>query len=48
MPTAAKKIKAMLEGSKNIEYTDTTVTIRSAMTEENKAQIKALAEEMCK
>ena len=46
-PTAAKKIRAMLEGSKNIEYTDTTVTIRSAMTEENKAGIAALAREIC-
>jgi len=47
-PTAARKIKGMLETSKNIEYAEATVTIRSAMTEENKAQIKALAEEMCK
>ena len=47
-PTAARKIKAMLEGSKNIEYTDTTVTIRSAITEENKVQIAALASEICK
>ena len=46
-PTAARKIKAMLEGAKNIEYTDTTVTIRSAMTEENKAEIAALAREIC-
>ena len=48
MPTAAKKIKAMLEGSKNVEFSENVVTIRSAMTDENKAQIKALAEEMCK
>jgi len=47
-PTAARKIKAALEGSKNITFADTTVTIRSAMTEENKAQIAALANEMCK
>ena len=47
-PMAAKKIKAMFEGSKGIEFTDTTVTIRSAMTENNKKQLKLLAEELCK
>ena len=47
-PMAAKRIRAMLEGSKNITYTDTTVTLRSALTEENKAAIKALALELCK
>lgn len=39
---AAKVIKGMFDGSKNIEFAD-TVTIRSAMTEENKAQLEALA-----
>ena len=48
MPTAAKVIKKMLEGSKNLTFTDTTVTIKSAMNEDNKAQIKALAQEICK
>ena len=47
-PMAAKKIKAMLEGCKDITFTETTVTIRSAMTEENKNQIKLLAKELCK
>ena len=47
-PMAAKKIKAMLEGSKALTFTDTTVTIRSAMTEENRNDIRALAEELCK
>lgn len=46
MPTAAKVIKKMLESSKGIEYAETTVTVRSAVSEENKAQIKALAAEM--
>ena len=41
-PNAAKVIKGMFEGSKNIEFVD-TVTIKSAMTEENKAQLEALA-----
>ena len=47
-PMAAKKIKSMFEGSKGITFTDTTVTIRSAMTEENKKELKALAEELCR
>lgn len=41
-PNAAKVVKGMFEGAKNIEFAD-TVTIRSAMTEENKAQLDALA-----
>ena len=45
-PMAAKKIKQMFEGSKNISFTETTVTLRSAMNEENKEQIKALAKEL--
>ena len=47
-PTAARKIKGMLENSKNITFAENTVTIRSAMNEDNKAQIRALAAEMCK
>ena len=47
-PVAAKKIKSMLESSKNLTFTDTTVTLRSAMNEANKEQIKALAQELCK
>lgn len=45
-PTAARIMKARFEKSKNIEYAETTVTIKSAMTEENKEQIAALAKEM--
>ncbi|MDE6726736.1 MAG: FprA family A-type flavoprotein [Oscillospiraceae bacterium] len=41
-PTAAKIIKSMLEDCKDITPLD-TVTIKSAMTEDNKAQIEALA-----
>ena len=47
-PVAAKKIRAMLEQSKNISFTDNTVTVRSALNEENKEQISALALELCK
>ena len=47
-PTAAKIIKGMLEKSKDITYTDTTVTIKSAMSEENIKQLEALADELMK
>ena len=47
-PLAAKVMKKMLEGSKNLLYTDTTVSIMSAMNDENKKQIDALAQELCK
>ena len=41
-PNAAKVIKGMFENSKNIEIVD-TITIKSALTAENEAQIDALA-----
>lgn len=44
--TAAKTIKAMLENSKNLTFTDTTVTIKSALNDESRAQIEALANEL--
>ncbi len=47
-PLAAKTIKKMLEGSKNITYTDTTVTIRSALDERSSGELEALAEELCR
>ena len=47
-PTAAKVIKGMLEKSKDITYTDTTVTIKSAMNEESLKQLEALADELMK
>lgn len=47
-PTAAKTMKAMFEKSKNINYIDTTVTLRSAMTEENAEAIERMAEELCR
>ena len=47
-PFAAKIMKNMLEKSKNITFTDTTVKIMSALSEESTAQIDALAEELCK
>ncbi len=47
-PAAAKIMKAMFEKSKNINYIDTTVTLRSAMTEENAEAIDRMAEELCR
>ena len=47
-PLAAKTMKGMLEGCKNLTFTDTTVKILSALNDESKAQIEALADELCK
>ena len=47
-PTAAKVMRGMLEKSKNITYTDTTVKIMSALNDESMAQLENLAEELCK
>ncbi len=47
-PTAARIMKAMFEKSRNISYIDTTVTLRSAMTEENAEAIERMAEELCR
>jgi len=45
-PIAANNIKKMLETAKNLTFTDTTVTIHSAVKEENIKQIKNLAKEI--
>ncbi|MGN1181160.1 MAG: flavodoxin domain-containing protein, partial [Suilimivivens sp.] len=47
-PTAAKAMKAMLENSKDITFTENSVCIRSALNDESLAQIDALAQELCK
>ena len=47
-PTAAKVVKTMFEKSKNISWTETTVTVKSAVKSENIAQIEALADELMK
>ncbi|MCM1289829.1 MAG: FprA family A-type flavoprotein [Corallococcus sp.] len=46
-PMAAKKITEAFAGSKNITWAG-TVTILSAMTEQNRHEIAALAKELCK
>ena len=45
-PAAAKKIKSMLETSKNLTFAEPTVTITSAINDTSKAQIVALAESL--
>lgn len=47
-PMAAKVMKKMLEASKNLTYTDTTVTVKCALNDASRAQIDALADELCK
>ena len=47
-PMATKVMKAMLEKSKNLTYTEAGVKIISALNNESRAQIKALAEELTK
>ncbi len=46
-PMAAKTMKKMLEGCKNLTYTDTTVRILSALSSESKEQLEKLADELC-
>ncbi len=45
-PVAANTIKKMLETSKNLTFTDTTVTVHSAVKADTKEQIKNLAKEI--
>lgn len=47
-PMAAKVMKKMLETSKDLTYTDTTVTVKCALNDASRAQIDALADELCK
>jgi len=46
-PQAAKVMRSMLEGSKNLTFTDTTVKILSALNDSSCQQIEALAKELC-
>lgn len=45
-PTAAKVMKGMLEGCKNLTFTDTTVRIVSALNDESEQQLESLAKEL--
>ena len=45
-PMAAKVMRGMLEGCKDITFTDTTVRILSALSEESRAAVDAMADEL--
>ena len=46
-PLAAKTMKKMLEGCKKIEFVEPTVRIMSALSDDSRAQIDALAKALC-
>ena len=46
-PQAAKTMKNMLEGCKNLSFTKNTVRILSALSDESRKQIEDLADELC-
>ncbi len=46
-PLAAKVMKKMLEPCKNLTFAEPTVTIKSALNDESKNQLEALAQQMC-
>ena len=46
-PMAAKVMKNILAESKNLRFADTTVRISSALNDESRQQIEALADELC-
>lgn len=47
-PTAAKVMTKMLEGCKNLNVLENTVTIRGALSDQSTAQIRDLAKALCK
>ncbi len=47
-PLAAKVMRGLLEECKALSFADTTVHIRSALSEESRGQIDALADELCR
>ncbi len=47
-PLAAKVMRGMLEGCKNLTFAETTVKILSALNEDSSAQLSALSEELCR
>ena len=47
-PLAAKVMRKMLEGSKNLTFTETTVKILSALNDDSKKQLDDMANELCK
>ena len=47
-PLAAKTMRSMLEGCKDLTFTETTVHITSALNETSSAQLESLAQELCR
>ena len=47
-PLAAKVMRKKLEGSKNLTFTDTTVRVLSALSDESRQQIEDMATELCR
>lgn len=47
-PLAAKTMKKMLEGCADLTFTNTTVSIKSALNETSSEQLESLADELCK
>lgn len=47
-PQAAKKMAALLEGCKDIEFAENKATIKGALNDESKAQLDVLAAELAK
>lgn len=47
-PAAAKVMRKMLENCKNIEFAENTVSIKSALSDDSRTQIDALAAELAK
>ena len=46
--TANRVMKSMLESCKNLTFTETAVSIKSALSTESEAALQKLAEEICK
>lgn len=47
-PTAARVMRGLLEKSKDLTYAGTTVKLLSSLNEESTAQLRLLAEELCR
>ena len=47
-PMATKVMKGMFEGSKNLTYANTEISVRSALNDQNKQQLDLLADEFCR
>ncbi len=47
-PLAAKVMRGMFEGSKNLTFTDTTVRVMSSLNDDSRNQIEAMADELCR